>query len=123
MIVRKLALIGIYTSSTYIAVSAISDQQQAVCFGCYKDVPAMDELKRVFRGNESSIPEALKKSIGSCKFTYKTGDAFVHGGEPKINGKPSRKIIARGTANPSDNCLYFTGIKFMCHASAFLNFD
>ena len=68
----------------------------------FEDAPAMKMLLRVYGGNESAIPEALKKSIGSCKFTTHRLSQPT-----KFDGTVTGYILISGTSNPKDTCLFF----------------
>ena len=112
MFVQKLAVFAVSLSSLFASSFALPPSG---CHGCevkYEDIDAKTELIKVYGGNEASIPKSLKESIGSCKFTSKTPFNFAHGGQPKFHGVPTDYIISKGTSNPKDTCIYFTGISF-----------
>ena len=122
MFIQNFALLAASVSALFASTSFALPQQ--ACNGCeakYEDVDAMKELTRIYGNKQELIPASLKKSIGSCKFTAKTSYSFAYGGQPKVDGKPSGKIIAKGTANPADTCIYYTG-NFFFSFSIFIEF-
>ena len=105
-----LALLGVSVSMLIVLASRHFNSM----IDRYEDVPAMVKLRRVYK--ESAIPQSLKQSIGACNFT-KLIESQMHDGQPMFNGKPSGHIIAQGSRNPLDTCIYFTGIRIKIYLS------
>ena len=110
MIAPQLALALVASVSLLFSSKVLAERLKEQAFGQTQDINAMELLIRRYPLSGSTIPQALMKSIGHCKFTttWKGNAGLV-----VLKGTSSNETTADaydlkiGTSKENDTCLYF----------------
>ena len=100
MVLAKLALLTLSLS----VASAVSSAKP---IELYVDISGMQALMEVYPYSGSTIPLALQKSIGNCKFYRPTVRPQADRVTGRLNGQFSNFTISSGTSKQNDTCLQF----------------
>ena len=108
MFLHKLALLAVSLSLSSFASAAAADHVPKKDIQYYEDGLAMDVLKNVYPKSGTTMPEALRKSIGHCKVQEKRNLLLENGEDYGWGFRGS----ALGTSKGNDTCICLLNVSY-----------